>query len=151
MSITKHFKKLGAPLVNRVWSWGSISKNSSEIYLRVWQDEIKIIEGKTCVRLTEIAKFDGTGDLGYKERLGHIQKIADGYTCYLIFCIAKDITVSPRKILNFIEKEVIPTGILLRYEHDFWIQFHTGIPTKYFLDQKKYVKSLLENKKTHGG
>jgi hypothetical protein len=119
MTITKHFKKLGAPLVNRVWSWGAVSKHSSEIYLRVWQDEIKIIEGITCVRLTDINKFEGTGDLGYKERLDHIAKIFEGYTCYLVFCVAKETANSPRKISNYIEQEIFPTGILLRYEHDF--------------------------------
>ena len=145
MSITKHFKKLGAPLKNRVWSWGAISNQSSEIFLRVWQDEIRIIEGKTCVRLTDISKFGGTSDLGYRERLEHIKGVAQGYKCYLIFCVAKDTSVSPRKISSFIESEIFSTGILLRYEHDFWLQFEKGIPTPYFLTQRKQVKSLIEN------
>jgi hypothetical protein len=61
MSLSTFFTKLGAPLANVRWSWGSVRPDGS-VVLRVWQDRTKKLDDKLCVQLTHLEKYgDGRG------------------------------------------------------------------------------------------
>ena len=50
MSMADLFEKLDAPLNNIIWSWGAVSEGGN-VYLRVWADEFRKIDGKLTVRV----------------------------------------------------------------------------------------------------
>jgi hypothetical protein len=64
MTLSQLFEQLGAPLANVRWSWGAVRESDSAVFLRVWQDECRPIDGRMCVRIRsratprEIAGFD---------------------------------------------------------------------------------------------
>ncbi len=57
MGITELFEKLGAPLKNQIWSWGAVSEEG-DVYLRVWQDRFRIIDGKQTVQVLHHRAFE---------------------------------------------------------------------------------------------
>lgn len=112
MSITQMFARLGAPLVNHVWSWGAVSNDGQKVYLRVWQDEHRRLpDGRIAFRLTNhgfIAANPQYSSPGWPERLSHIQLIRNGAQGYCIMVIAVAIHAIPREIQSYIENAVFP-------------------------------------------
>lgn len=62
MNRTELFAYLRAPLSNPRWSWGSVRAADGAVFLLVWQDEHKKIEGKpfTCVNASTFFGEDPT-------------------------------------------------------------------------------------------
>jgi len=89
MSLSSLFNRLGAPLHNNRWSWGAVRANDGSVFLRVWQDESKVINGKRFMRITANEYFQNNdpNNLGYQERLKHIQQIQTGAKSYMIVCV----------------------------------------------------------------
>jgi hypothetical protein len=132
MSLSTFFTKLGAPLANVRWSWGSVRPDGS-VVLRVWQDRTKKFDDKLCVQLTHLEKYgDGRGadNLGYSERLEHLQLIRNGAKAILVMCLAKDPTASPREILSFNKEDVFIGGSLRNVDGDTWIELASRVPIK---------------------
>lgn len=98
--MTEFFIRLGAPLKNAMWSWGSVRNSDSTIFLRVWQDRTKTINGKTHYMVLHTSKHADTSGLGYSERKEHIDLIQAGAPCFLVICIPVDRDSSPRKVLR---------------------------------------------------
>lgn len=132
MNITSLFKRLGAPLKNQRWSWGSVSPHGT-VFLRVWQGETTKVNGKHYVLLTNRERFEGKGDLGYEERLLRIQMLERGATGYCIFCEPKDPEGVPRELKSFVETDLFPVGELIEHQGDIWLQFGPRVPIAPFL------------------
>lgn len=123
MSLRDYFESIGARLRNYRWSWGAVRPTDGAVVLRVWQDEELRLNDKTLMRLTNHAAFrDSPGDLGFQERLNHIELIRDGATCYLVMCSADDPRASPRSVKWFDSRTLFLAGGLLDIDGDSWIE-----------------------------
>ena len=123
MSLTQHFQKLGAPLKNSRWSWGSVRESDGVIFLRVWQDQKIRIDDKTYMLATHNAAYAGNeSSPGYKERLAHLELAREGTKVYMIMCIVKDPDAVPRSVKSFIEDDVFLGGEVIEHEGDSWIE-----------------------------
>ena len=126
MSVTTFFKSIGAPLANSRWSWGAV-RTDGIVILRVWQDGTSRKEGKFLVQVTHLEKYgDGRGldNLGYAERMRHVELIRKGARAYLVMCLAQDPSVheAPREIKSFNSKELFVGGALHAIEGETWIE-----------------------------
>jgi hypothetical protein len=130
MSLSSLFKRLGAPLHNNRWSWGAIREKDGSVFLRVWQDESKAINGKRFMRITANEYFQNNdpNNLGYQERLKHIFQIQTGAKSYMVVCVAQDINAIPRAIVSFNSSEVFEGGELISADGDIWLEFGNRIP-----------------------
>ncbi len=132
MAQSDYFKRLGAPLANVRWSWGAVRDDGS-VVLRVWQDATRHQDGKLFVQLSHLEKYgDGRGsdNLGYSERLQHIELIRRGAKAYLVMCLAEDPTASPREIKSFNSKEVFVGGELRVIDGDSWLELANRVPAE---------------------
>ena len=90
MSISNFYKNtLGANLNNARWSWGAFNPLTNQLFLRVWEDEIKTIDGNKYIAI--LKKSWGGTSPGYKERKRHIETYLNGAEGYGVLCTAKDI------------------------------------------------------------
>lgn len=126
MSLTSFFESIGAPLANSRWSWGAV-RTDGTVVLRVWQDRTARRHGKFLVQVTHLEKYgDGRGldNLGYAERMKHVELIRKGARAYLVMCLAKDPSVhhAPREIKSFNSKELFVGGSLHAMDGETWIE-----------------------------
>ena len=122
MSQSALFKKLRAPLVNNRWSWGSIGENG-DVILRVWLDECKNFEGKTYARITYYSKFNGReDDLGYNERLRHVEMLRNGSRAFMVMCVAKDDKEVPRVVKSYNDEEIFKANAIRLINEDWWLE-----------------------------
>ena len=128
MSRSQLFAKLGAPLRNTRWSWGAVSE-SGDVYLAVWTDQFRTIKEKDFVRLTH-NKVSGSKprNLGYLERLKHVDLIGKGAKSYCVLCAVKDELESPRRMLDFNRKELLVGGELIKNDDDWWLEDRSREP-----------------------
>ena len=120
-SMSDLFNLVGAPLNNTMWSWGAIS-DRGDVFLRVWGDEMQTIENNRYVRITNFSKFKGTTNLGWMERLKHIEAIKNGASAFCFLCTAVDPSASPREIKFFDNQRQFVCGGLIEYEGDYWLE-----------------------------
>lgn len=128
MSQAEIFASVGAPLKNVRWSWGSVRVSDGVIFLRVWQDGTKKIDGKRFIWISDELPPDG--DLGANERLQHTKLVKSGRRCYLIMCQAVDTTAAPRQVQSFNEKEVFVGGEVIMKDGCYWIELKSRVPVK---------------------
>lgn len=124
MSITRFFaKQLNAPLANGRWSWGAQCP-SGGIYLRVWADEFKSMDGKRWARLTRQSAFaDRSSHPGWAERKRHVAVVAGGAKAYAVVCRAKDPKAATRQIASFKRDAVLVGGTVRVDSHgDHWLE-----------------------------
>jgi hypothetical protein len=131
MTQTQYFKWLGAPLVNPRWSWGSV-RSDETVFLRVWQDEtLKHEDKRYYMRVTKHEAFAQDQDnLGYQERLKHIELVRKGAKCYLVMCEANPEKLPEREIKDFNANEVFLAGTLIELNGDFWLEYTSRIPSR---------------------
>ena len=123
MTLTQLFTFVGAPLANNRWSWGAVRPKDGAVFLRVWQDECRAIDGMQMVQITFHKWFmDNPGNLGYTERLKHINLIRGGAPSYMVMCEAVDIKASPRTVKSFNDREIFIGGKLTDHAGDSWLQ-----------------------------
>ena len=128
MSLTDLFIKLGAPLANQRWSWGAIRYDGS-VVLRVWQDRKRKIGDNWYMMVTHHEKYiDDQDNLGHQERIRHVEKIRKGAKCYMVMCLAKDPSESPRSIKSFNQRDVFIGGAIEEVDGDWWIELAERIP-----------------------
>jgi|TARA_R100000049_G_C1952042_1_gene100660 hypothetical protein len=128
MSQAEMFANLGAPLNNVRWSWGSVRESDGAVFLRVWQDGTRKIDGKRFVWISD--ENPPEGDLGANERLHHVTLINSGKACYLIMCQAVDTKAAPRQVQSFNAKEVFCGGEVLFDDGAYWIELKGRVPVK---------------------
>ncbi len=78
MSIANHFKRLGAPLINKRTSWGGVRESDGTVFLAVWSGETRD-EGQGMLSQL-LAKKDRVTP----ERLRHIEMIQDGAVGFMV-------------------------------------------------------------------
>lgn len=120
MALEAFFRKLGAPLNNSRWSWGAVGQDGN-IYLRVWQDETKKIDGKLYVRVYLNGVHDESNP-GNNERLEHLKMVESGSQCFLVMCLAKDISSNKRQIQRYNKSDLFIGGKFLKLGEDIWIE-----------------------------
>lgn len=132
MSLSELFNRIGAPLHNKRWSWGSVREKDGAVFLRVWQDETKLFNDKRFMRITANDYFQNNdpNNLGYQERLNQIQQIRGGAKCYMIVCIAQDTNAVPRAIKSFNGNEIFEGGELITEAGDVWLEFGKRLPVQ---------------------
>ena len=89
MSLSRLFVQLGAPLKNIRWSWGARRARDGVVFLRVWSDHKHRNEHQLYVMVDSHTPTIGRGpgkNLGYEERVRHIEAIRRGADCYMVVC-----------------------------------------------------------------
>jgi hypothetical protein len=66
--------------------------------------------------------MDDQKNLGYQERLKHVELIRGGARCYMIMCVAKDVLAAPREMQSFNSKEVFVGGEVINLNGDTWVE-----------------------------
>jgi hypothetical protein len=116
MSISSFFASLGAPLVNSRWSWGARRPSDGAIFLRVFQEEKWIADGRLHMAIDWDVELMGDDKrLGYLERKRHVAAIRAGAPCFMIMCSAQDPSAPPGswRIAFFDEDDVRVGGKLV--------------------------------------
>ena len=128
MSQSAFFNKLGAPLKNVNWSWGSVNMDKKTVYMKVWQDEIKQFGDKHfCLIVKDVNNY-APSNLGFKERMQHIEMIKSGYACYLIMCRYTGDIKDKKRISTFNESMLFKSGEIIEAEGSIWIEYVTPVP-----------------------
>lgn len=118
------FERLEAPLGNVRWSWGAVRQRDGAVFLRVWQDECRKFDNRLFMRITEhdyFSKNDPT-NLGWQERLKHVELIRKGSLSYMIMCVAEDMNATPRKVQSFNKEVVFRGGHLVEHDGETWLE-----------------------------
>ena len=99
MTMKDLFEQLGAPLRNPRTSWGAVSPTG--VYLRVWADQVRTINGVKHVQLTH--KAGSTRSPGRSERREHVDLLErnHGMPVVCIVCTATNPKTTPRTIAGF--------------------------------------------------
>ncbi len=88
MNITDFFEQtLGAKLKNPAWSWGAEDPAFKRVFLRVWEDEIKIDERGEMV---QVFWKPGINSNGHPERREHLEAIRKGAKGIAVVCRTKN-------------------------------------------------------------
>lgn len=129
MSPTDLFAFLGAPLVNHVWSWGATRPSDGVVFLRVWQDECRRVDGVNAVLVLN-GRRDGKefSQQGHNERTRHLDLIRAGARCYLVMCSAVDPTAKSRKISSINDRELFVGGRIISEGVDTWLELAGRVP-----------------------
>jgi putative restriction endonuclease len=116
MKISEFFTEaLKAPLVNTRWSWGAVRKNSNQVFLRVWADQIDEATRPAKVAVLRVDWKKNTP--GYKERTRHVAAIQGGAKGYGLVCTAADTAaVAERRIASFEDRYLLTLGNLSECE-----------------------------------
>ncbi|MBK4736186.1 hypothetical protein [Noviherbaspirillum pedocola] len=130
------FVRLQAPLSNVRWSWGAVREADNALFLRVWDDQRWLEDGKVYLRLTDFGYYnEHSGDRGWNERwkqvqsiLSHSRKDGAGNPAanYMIICEAVDRNATPRAIKQWNDSNVLVGGELIEREGDYWLE-RTGM------------------------
>jgi hypothetical protein len=123
VTLTDLFEYLGAPLANQRWSWGAIRLRDDTVFLRVWQDEQRKIDGAWFTKITYAAfSKNNPSNLGNTERLKHVELIRSGAPTFMVMCKAKDVDANPRKVASFDRNDVFVGGRLVDLDGDYWLE-----------------------------
>jgi hypothetical protein len=121
MSITGLFLRLEAPLANSRWSWGSIDDLRKRVFLRAWQDQTVIVDGKRYIRLAHHEAYtNNTSNPGYQERLRHLRAARETHQAFVVMCKARDVKARPRSIESFNDRDVFRIGNFIEIDGDEW-------------------------------
>ena len=109
MSITNFYTDtLGANLVHARWSWGATNANTNQIFLRVWQDQLEVVDGVERVLIFKHGRKSKSN--GYPERKRHVEALRAGANGYGVVCTAKNVTESSRNIASFDQDTLLQFG-----------------------------------------
>jgi hypothetical protein len=90
----------------------------------VWQDEQRKIDKSWFSQITFHAFYKkNPANLGYAERLTHVDRIRSGAPSFLIMCQAKDVNADPREVATFNHGEVFVGGRLVEIAGDSWLEW----------------------------
>jgi len=78
-------------------------------------------QGKQYVRLAHHSRYaENPENLGYRERLRHLDTVRDSHSGYVVMCKANDPLAKPRAIDTFNEREVFQIGKIVEFDGDEW-------------------------------
>jgi putative restriction endonuclease len=118
MSINKFYTEvLGSSLRNGRWSWGSFDPVMNRVYLRVWDDQFRVLDGDEYVLV--LRPSPRRQSPGYAEREVHLELIEAGAEGYGVVCTARDpLTGGARAIKHFDSNTLLEFGTLIDFEGD---------------------------------
>ena len=109
VSISAFFKdRLGVELTNTRWSWGASNPDTRQVFLRVWTDDLKTIDGVRHIRI--LGKDWGGSSNGFPERIRHIEELRKGSEGYGVLCTPRVFDDDSRLIKTFIQDELLRFG-----------------------------------------
>jgi len=125
LSLTEFFKiRLEAPLATTRQSWGAYKSDKSAVYLAIWQDEIKRVDGVTWVN---VLGWDDIGStFGREERIKHLDSIKAGMPGFALVKVAKDVKANPREMKEFNSDYVIAIKNNFRHPEGEMMQVELG-------------------------
>ena len=126
------FDRLGAPLSNTRSSRGSVRAEDGVVFLRVWQDEAKQLDGKLFMRVTASPDSeDGAAESpGYQERLEHVERVKNGAKTYMVMYRAAGGTAHPRQGGIFNDRELFVGGDVKEVDGEVWVELSERIPVR---------------------
>ena len=106
------------------WKTGGALQSNGRVFLRVWQDETEHADGRSLVQVTfhKLFESDPT-NLGYAERVRHVDQISRGAKCYLVLCKAKDVNASPRVMASYNDRDLFEVGEIVQRTGDAWATY----------------------------
>jgi putative restriction endonuclease len=105
---------LGSGLRNGRWSWGSFDPVMNRVYLRVWEDQFRVVDGDEYVLV--LRPSPRRQSPGYAEREAHLELIEAGAEGYGVVCTAKDpLTDGARAIKHFDPNTLLEFGPLVDF------------------------------------
>jgi len=145
MTINQFFTDtLGAQLKNSRWSWGSIDPLHYRVFLRVWDDGFRIINGVDCVLVG--FGVQGRNSNGFAERHQQLQLIRDGAKGYGVVCVAVDSeTDAARQIKSFDDQTLIEFGSLLTIDGEVYATVVARVPISELAHAKSSASTLADD------
>lgn len=111
MSISDFFENmLGVKLKNFRNSWGALNPNTKQVFLRVWEHDLKPIHGVEHVKILD-GYWVGQSR-GFPERKRHVEELRNGAEGYGVLCTAEDIAGS-RRIKKFDDETLLRFGKII--------------------------------------
>jgi putative restriction endonuclease len=103
--------KLGAPFKNQRWSWGAENINTGQVFLRLWSDDTRPIDGQNAIWVSQ----DGAASSspGMNERRAHVSLLRNGREGYGVLCERASNAQGPSVIASFDEKHLLRLGPLI--------------------------------------
>lgn len=136
MRLSRFFEQLGAPMTNVRWSWGAQRATDGAVFLKVWQDRARVEDGRELMLLDRHRDDPkASKNLGYRERVRHIQAVRSGSRCYMVVCVARDVSAHPRSIKEFDDRTLLVGGELVENGGDVWIEVVGRKPTSEVIDE----------------
>lgn len=129
--MTALFEELGAPLKNKMWSWGAIRESDQTVFLRVWQDgtkKFKQFDGKYYTWISDVDDADQS--LGANERRQQVAMIRGGSTTYMVMCQAEDDEAMVRVVLGYDDETLHLGGAVIEHEGKYWLENVAKIPVR---------------------
>jgi hypothetical protein len=113
MRISTFFEKtLGANLVNPRWSWGAANPTTNQLFLRVWADQLKTVDGIQRISILR-TNWEGSS-AGFPERKRHVEALRNGAEGYGVLCTPKDgRNPGSREIAEFDHQHLLKFGELI--------------------------------------
>ncbi len=126
-SISAFFAEiLEAPLRNARWSWGAVHPDTGAVYLRVWEGEIRTVNGIRYARLgTRLKPGRSPSRPGYRQRLEHVELIRQGAPARCILCRENDPPVNGRRIRPFCNTPIRGLRVC-RFDGEDWLALQPG-------------------------
>lgn len=140
-------EKLGANLSNARWSWGATNPTTNQLFLRVWDDQLEVVDG---VERISILKTDWEGSsAGFPERKRHVAALREDAEGYGVLCTAKDKhSVGSRTIKSFDEETLIRFGKVIEDGNHIYAEIAGRIPVEDLARNRTATSTLLPDIKS---
>ena len=138
---------LGANLRNPRWSWGAVDPITNRVFLRVWQDDIELLEdGERVGVASDEPRRDSNG---FAERHAHLALMRNGAEGFGIICTAVDPnTDEVRRIAHFNTTTLLRLGKLTRESGRTFAHIDARVPVAEVNRQRTAQSTLTEDLKS---
>jgi hypothetical protein len=153
MNISDFYENtLGANLSNPRWSWGAYNPITNRLFLRVWRDQKKIIDGKEVIAIC--SKNSKSKSRGYPERIRHVDNLRKGIEGFGVICDNKiNELKNERSIKHFDSDSLLQFGKIIEKGNYIYAQIVNRIPVADLINKQTSnstltsdIKSILNQK-----
>lgn len=145
MNINNFFTDtLGAQLKNPRWSWGAVDPVNHRVFLRIWDDGLRMRNGKEYFHVArEVPRRESNG---FAERHRHVELILGGAEGYGIICVAVDPdTTEARKIKSFDDQFLVRFGEITKDGNDTLAEVASRVGTAELMRPKTGESTLADD------
>lgn len=129
MLISKFYEKtLGANLSNSRWSWGAFNPGTNQLFLRVWDDGIKVDGDDELIHI--LNRNGKSKSLGLPERKRHVEQLKNGVEGYGVLCVADNKGTKARLIKEFDQEVLLKFGEVVEKRNNVYVKIVGRIPVK---------------------